>query len=539
MKSFFGKFISIQFILLCITIGASCFVFAAESNVELEWEPELNARKYDLEVKTPNKVFVFTTTRSTWNGRLTPGVFKMRVRGRDKRNVPGPWSSYQEFNVYLDPVEIKYPLNNSIINSNSDESEKLKLNWQTTPFAKKYKIEIASIDGKFKKEDEVTKNSYTLDLPVANEYTVKVVAANDIVMSHPDKQIINKFVIVGKKLDPPELNPVDSIYVRELSWSKPDFSDAFQYKIEKYDVKKKSFIDFIENKNYKSNILPFKQEWPGGLYRIKVSALGEKRLDSQFVSQKFSVIDGNRSVVTEELATLRESIDRLKGWFVTGSYMITAVDYQNNNRDVVGSTTTYSAIGGSGRLGIGFMTQSKAWGFYSAMEISTLDVERFSLIKYSTLELNSIYKIRPNDYGEFRQTIGVIYKEIPDVGENIQKTKRINSAISGLGVRYGVEYWQAITSKLGLQAHAQFLPTLYGVKTNNSQALNPTISYQAGLLASYRYNKNLTTLLGYAFRVDSGSYKSIPNSQTENLGSDSNEVLLQGHYLNFLLEYQL
>lgn len=524
---------------ILIALFYSFFAHAVESNVELEWEALPNARKYDLEVKTPKKTFSFAVQNPTWQGRLTPGIFQMRVRGRDKRNVPGPWSGYEQFKVHLDPVETLNPLTDAIIQSKNDDNDKVTLKWKATPFAKKYIITIKSLDkADYSKTIETSKLSETLSLPVARKFEYQIKAYNEIVDSHPDKTKEYTFTVMGKKLESPDIVQNDSLYVREMKWTKPEHSTDFLYKIEKYDIKQKKYFPFNEGQT-KSTVLPFKKEWAGGNYKLSVKSQAKLRPDSDFASSNFAVIDGDRSRVTEELATLRESIDRLSGWYVTGSYLVTSVDYSGHNPEKNNVDTIFNAIGGTAKIGVGYMTKKKSWGYYSSFETSVVEVEGFNPIRYNAVDFNVVHKFRPNTAGEIRQTLGLLYKEIPDISNNLAQNQAISQPLSALGLRYGIEYWHAINSKVGLQVNAQLLPTLLGLKTTNSKPLVPSLSYQAGLLGSYRFTKNFTGLLGYAYRLDTMSYKANANTSTGFTGDSPNRVDVKGHYLNLLVEYQL
>jgi hypothetical protein len=155
------------------------------------------------------------------------------------------------------------------------------------------------------------------------------------------------------------------------------------------------------------------------------------------------------------------------------------------------------------------------------------------------LELNSFFKMKPNDAGEFRQTAGLVYKELPDVTQSNSGHIKNNSVISALGFRYGAEYWLALTPKLGLQANGHIFPLVSGKQTTNGQAFVPSTSVQAGFLVSYRFSKNLTVLGGYAYRTDKMEYKTAPSGAFPAPEADKNSVSLKGHYLNLFMEYQL
>lgn len=515
------------------------FVFASESNVELEWEGIPNAKKYDLEIKSTRKTFNFQVDEPIWAGRLSPGFFKMRVRGRDKRGVPGAWSDYQEFKVFLDTPELTSPASGSIIASNKNDIQSVTFKWNKVYAGKKYTFDIQGVDSTFRKQVELVEDQITMDLPVATKYVVKIKSANEVLTSSPEKENPTEFIVGGKKLSAPKITNPDSLFVREVKWSKPEFAQGYSYVLEKLDVRAEKYNVFDENKELRGEVMPFKKEWPGGTYRLTVRAIANYRPPSDPAVIRFNVKDGDRSEKAEELARLRESIERLSGWFGMASYLVNSVEYVNRNYDTTGTQLPFKAIGGSLRIGIGHMTKKNPWGYYLAAENSTLEVNGFGKVDYRMFEINSFFKMRPNDSGEFRQTAGLVHKELPDLSVNFSGTSRIHSTLSAVGLRYGIEYWQAITPKLGLQANGHIFPLIKGTRTTNGQPFIPSTSIQTGFLVSYRWSKNLTTLGGYAYRVDHMEYKTAPSSIFTNQQSDRNSVDLKGHYFNILLEYQL
>ncbi|WP_409478065.1 hypothetical protein [Pseudobdellovibrio sp. HCB154] len=515
------------------------FALSAESNVELEWEGVENAKSYDLEVKSTKNTFKFQTKEAIWAGRLSPGFFKMRIRARDKRGVPGEWSEYQEFKVFLDSPEFVNPTSGSIVASANNDLQNVTFKWKKVFAGKKYTLDVQGLDSTFRKQIELNDEKATMELPVATKFMATIRAANEVLTSNPEKDRVAEFVVSGKKLAAPKLIQPESLFVREIKWNKPEFAQAYNYTLEKMDAKSQKFNVVEEGKELRGEAMPFKKEYPGGTYRVTVKSIASYRPSSEAVSLKFTAKEGDRTERAEALARLRESIERLSGWFGIASYLVNSVQYQNLNYDLTGTQTTYNAIGGTLRAGVGYVTMKNPWGYYLAAEASTLKVDGFGDIKYNMFEVNSFFKMKPNDAGEFRQTAGVVYKELPDLTTNFAGNVRNTSAIAALGLRYGVEYWHAMTPKLGLQANAHIFPLIAGQKTTNGQAFVPSTSVQAGFLISYRWSKNLTTLGGYAYRTDKMEYKTAPTSTFPNPAADKNSATLKGHYLNLFLEYQL
>lgn len=528
------------FFFLAAVLCSNSALAKLDSNVELEWEGVDSAKAYDLEIKSTKNTFKFQVKEPIWAGRLSPGFFKMRVRARDKRGVPGEWSEFQEFKVFLDAPEFMNPVSGSIIASGSNENQNVTFKWKKVSFAKKYSLDVQGLDSTFRKQVElINDDKATMEIPVATKFMATIRASNDTLGSNPEKDNVSEFIVSGKKIAVPVVTRPESLFVREIKWSKPEHAQAYSYVLEKLDAKSQKYNPFDENKELRTEAMPFKKEWPGGTYRLTVKAIANYRPSSESVSIKFTAKDGDRSEKAEELARLRESIERLSGWFGMASYLVNSVDYQNLNYDLTGTQVSYKAIGGTLRAGVGYVTKQKPWGYFVAAEASTLEVSGFGNVGYNMFEINSFFKIKPNDAGEFRQTAGLVYKELPDVTSNFAGTVKNNSVLSALGFRYGAEYWLAITPKLGLQANAHIFPLIAGQTTTNGQAFVPSTSLQAGFLASYRWSKNLTTLMGYAYRTDKMEYKTAPALNFPAPAAEKNSVTLKGHYLNLFLEYQL
>ncbi|MES2801489.1 MAG: hypothetical protein V4654_03270 [Bdellovibrionota bacterium] len=516
------------------------FAVSVESNVELEWEGIENAKSYDLEVKSSKNTFKFQVKEPIWAGRLSPGFFKMRVRARDKRSVPGEWSEFQEFKVHLDSPDFVNPTSGTIIASSNNENQNVTFKWKKVFSGKKYSLDVQGLDSTFRKQVEINNDEKaSIELPVATKFMATIRASNEVLNSNPEKDNVSEFIVSGKKLAPPKITQPESLFVREVKWAKPEFAQAYSYVLEKMDLKSQRYNVFDENKELRGEAMPFRKEWPGGIYRLTVRAIANYRPSSESVSVRFTAKDGDRTEKAEELARLRESIERLSGWFGMASYLINSVEYQNLNYDLTGTQVAYQAIGGTLRAGIGYVTKQKPWGYFVAAEVSTLSVTGFGDVNYNMFEVNSFFKMKPNDSGEFRQTAGLVYKELPDLTANFAGTVKNNSVVSAIGFRYGAEYWLAMTPKLGLQANAHIFPLISGQTTTNGQSFVPSTSVQAGFLVSYRWSKNLTMLGGYAYRTDKMEYKTGPSQNFPAPAAEKNSVTLKGHYLNLFLEYQL
>ncbi len=513
--------------------------------VEFEWDPIEGAVVYDIELKVikaegEDKMFAFKTTESKWKGQLRPGKYLMRLRSKDHRKVPGDWSEYSDFIVGLDPVVWKSPKDNDNIKTKEKNSKKVTLAWQATPGAKDYALSVYNEKDEQVTQEVVSGTSKTLDLPVTLTYKALVRArAATGVESEKDSQTV--FTLIGDQLDKPEIERPENDFVRSLQWEKPELSENYKLKVLKFDPKTRKFKAFKEYDNYADQKLDFPQDWPGGNYRLLVQAQAKNRLSSKVAGLQFKVFNGDRSPASEYKLTMKQSIDRITGWYGIASYLLTQIQYTNANGDF-GTATSYNSLGGTGRLGIGYFGYKSNWGFLSSADMSGFLLNGKAQT-FSSLELSSVYRLRNLDRSEIRFTAGPYYKEIPETIGLDQSSSTSPDAnnyesqkISVLGAQLGAEYWYSFSPRFGLQLHTKLYYSLAKVSTPNNMPILPGLSNQVGILGSYKLSEKWTGLFGYAYRKDEIRYQKLEDSVFDNIPENLSSVT--GHYLNLYCEYE-
>jgi hypothetical protein len=530
--------------LICFTLA---FLFALSAlsaqsgeryrrNVEFEWDAIEGAQSYDLEIQKGDKTLKFTTKQSQWVGNLVPGMYKMKIRAKDHRGVPADWSPPEDFKVGLETAKLTTPKPQDQIQSGADEKYEVVFSWEPVKAAESYVFELVSDDGTIKQTETVKENRLTLNLPVAQKYTWKVNALGMGMDS--DSLAADQFTVLGKKIKSPTLVKPETEFVRSMKWDPAPFATNYSYTLFRWDAKAKAWEKVEQKEDMQETELVFPPDYPGGRYRFQIKAQNPLRVPSALAQMDFKVKTGDRSPAAEETATLRMSIERLNGWYTIASYLITMVDYKGINFDRSNSVINYSAIGGTGRLGAGYLSPKSPWGFLGIADLGGITVVNASNYTYASLEANGIHRRSLGDRGELRQQIGFFYKELP---ETIGKTSDAITAmnlVKTIGPHYGIEYWWALSSKWGFQVNTHLYPSLMKINTPNGQNIQPSLSTQFGLLASYRLQRNLTGLAGYAFRQDQISYKAEPGQGSAG-SNDFNKVELSGHYLNLFLEWAL
>jgi hypothetical protein len=75
------------------------------------------------------------------------------------------------------------------------------------------------------------------------------------------------------------------------------------------------------------------------------------------------------------------------------------------------------------------------------------------------------------------------------------------------------------------------------VKTPNDNAADSRLSYQVGLMGSYRFNNRFTGLMGITQKIDEVAYKANKTGATTEAPGDYNSAKITGQYLSFFAEY--
>lgn len=237
---------------------AQSLVFAAEETpaaaatrrgVNLEWEPIEEATGYELELTSvaTNKRASFKTREPKWNGNINSGRYKMRLRAFDDRGVPGAWSDPEQIFVKLHSPKLIRPAEKAELKTNEVEKETVKFSWEFIAGAKEYRIVI---NGGTSVSQNISGVETSIELPVAKTYTWTVVA---LMPDGSDGEVgpSQSFTLIGKKLNKPEIAEPETEFVQELSWSKPDRVESFDYVIARKE--KGSWVNAKTQKGFASS----------------------------------------------------------------------------------------------------------------------------------------------------------------------------------------------------------------------------------------------------------------------------------------------
>lgn len=507
--------------------------------VNFEWEAIEGANSYEVELKQvkddqEGKVFSFKVKEAVWNGRLGPGKYIMKLRSKDYRGVPGEWSEPSEFNVGLENVVIKTPTDGSKIATKEPDETTVTFQWKPVENANEYTFELTSEDGRTVISKKIEETYLKIKIPISTKYNWSVFAKNPDGFAS-DEVSKAQFTVLGPPLVSPKIEQPENDFVREVKWSHPEPNVSFDIALSRFDKSEKKWVVIKNIENYSDLSLPIDRTLPGGKYQLAIRAKKNLRPSSANISQDFSVRDGDRSPAAEYVALVRKSIERLEGWYGVASYLVTEIQFNGANPEK-NSSAAYNAIGGTGRLGLGWFSPSKAWGFLGIIDLSGFTFNGKTQ-SFASAEANAVYRKNIGERSELRLQVGPYYKELPEtVGDPFSGTA-LDLKITSVGPHFGAEYWFSLTPKIGLQLNTHIYLSMLKISTPNGQDLSPTLSTQFGFLGSYRFSPKFTGLIGYARREEKMSYKSNTGNGSFAVDGDVNEANIVGNYLNIFAEW--
>lgn len=515
---------------LCLALIAR----SEEKSVSIDFDPVPDALFYQIEISNSKSVIQKLNLKTTHvDVPLKIGSYKIRIRSYDKRKVPGPWSDYFEAVAAGPPPQLLTPETDKKILSIETEKMLVTFTWTPQEMASSYKIFIEP--GSIQKEISTT--SIQIEVPVATVYKWRILSMREKDLLYDDPEKWNVFTIYGKTLDTPIINELSTKYDETLRWSKPNYTKNYHVVIER-DSTFSSWKKIYENKNYLESSFNIPKKYIGGSYRIKVKSKSELREDSEWSEYNFNLAEGLRGVVAAKKGELRDSLELPSTDYLIASYFISNIQYSGINKEI-NSETSYNALGGIGRIGIGHFKQNSPTGYFGILDLSGYNIGQQNFT-YASSELHYCYRTYISTV-QIRSSAGIYFKEIPETKGELDGSFSMNK-IAVIGPHFGFDYWKPITTKYGIQINGRVYYSALSAKTPNGKPLESRLSYQAGVLGSYRFTSNIIAFAGYAFRADQGAYKSTPGTLDPDFTSvategDINSVNITGHYLNLQFEW--
>lgn len=545
----------IRHLALALLIATSfvCAVDALAQNekslrraADLEWEAVPGASRYELEVRSlvdrNAKPATFFSPRASWKGRLKPGKYSLRLRVFDERNVPSSWGEPSEFWVKIAPPARVLPEANAQIATQETDSYTQEFKWEPVQGAESYLLEILDENGQVLESKNTSSTDTSITLPVAQVYMWRVTGI--MIENEPGEVDAEngKFTLIGAKLPTPDVQDPETDFVREIFWRGSDNAASYQYSLDRQDPVSGKWTAMEKKTGVTETMIPFKETLPGGRYRMRIQAVAPRRPSSPVAMREFDVRDGDRSIEAANLARLRDSLEKPSPYYFIASYLLTNIQYQGIVRERA-TEVSFDAIGGTGRLGLGYVFKQSPWSTFTIVDLSGFQIKG-QTNTFASIESHAIWR-RTWNVSLLRASGGLFYKELPEAsgfGQAGASSSVEVSKVTSLGPHAGFEFIHPFTYKFGVQANARVYYGILGLSTPNGQSIIPDMSLQFSVLGSYRLTRDSVGFAGYSYRQDKASYKArpgdplVPGSGVAREG-DVNSIGVTGHYLNLIYEY--
>lgn len=541
-----------MFLLVPILLGTSAFAqdssglldpYEDTKELTVEWEPVEGSFQYEIEVQgygeqgfVPVGKYKLKTT--SWSSRLNPGKYQFRIRGIDARGVPGLWGEYIPFLVTVPPPTLQTPLSGSQVKAEQDKKAEVEFSWKSVKGATAYVLEVfpEKMGEAAVSRLEVQEASIKTILPVGKKYRWHVYSIDIQKNAGDPVKTQFEFVLVGKKIPTPEIDKPESEFINKVNWSKPASATYFNYTLSRQSSL--GSFEIIEKKDkFEKNVLPIQSKFKGGQYRLQVRALGEMRPASDIATLDFPLYDGERTAKAMESAKLRRAMELDKENYIIASYLFSSLSYTGDNKET-GNRIVYTALGGTGRIGYGYMPKSR-WGWTAIVDLGGVNLLNKNYT-FVSAEVMAIWRKYLGIASQVRLFSGLYIRETPEA-KAYTKDELTGKNIQQLGPVVGAQFWTSFNYRYGLQVNAQMNLSALKLVTPNGQEIIPSLSYQIGAMGSYKVRENLTGFAGVAYRLDKASYKAKPYLGGSELNfasaGDVNSVTMIGTYLNLYAEW--
>lgn len=509
-------------------------------NVEIEWEAVEAASLYEVQVirkdDEKKKPLRFKVKTPKWSATIKPGLYDMQIRSYDDRGVPGSWSPPSELQVRLPAVIALNPQSNAVVKSKDGKSTEVEFKWEPVPGAAKYVFKAQTADGKWNKETESDTPSATIDVPVGEFVNWEAVAIDEKGDDGDKWDAPQTFELRGPALEKPAIEKPLSSYIKEVKWAPPEFAAKYDLELKFHNPKTKKWESIEKKDDHPEPLLKLDTSRPTGRYRLQVQAKADRREVSKPAQLDFEMQGGFKSSEDVENAIVRQSITKPYDFYAIASYLLTQISYKSKNYDENSGSSFKDAVGGTGRIGLGYQDEHSKWGGFGIVDLSGFVIGGQNF-KFASLEGHLTRKLEFGQGGLLLFGTGLFSKELPIVLGSQSENLRGVGKTRGIGPHAGFTYWVPLSARFGIQANARAYYTLMGSASSGGKAL-PALSMQLGALGSYRLAKAWMGYAGYAYRADEARFESQSGSTTSFASpGDINEVSVQGHYLNMILEF--
>lgn len=515
-----------KFVFLILLIS-SFNVFAQRRWIDLAWDENRDVYAYEVELYSVNEkqenklVFKKKFRAPKWSKQVVPGQYNFRMRGFDKRDVPGEWSEFSFIDVRLPaPIYIN-PLPNDNLKGLEELEEKIFFEWKNVEGAKFYYVEVWNDKTHFKAYTKDNKHEFTI--PVAKKYEWRVVALvnKDDPLPGKDGNGV-KFFLNGGALKAPVVTHIVENNKFKFSWSKPKYTTDFEYQLMKLGLNHKWTV-FDRNGYFNKQKLEFDLEKFQGEFRFALRAKTDGRAPSPYSFIEFNVT-GSDIVIHAKKTQNTHNLKKDNPFFYSYGVELTYLDYygESRERDTEINTTF---------RGQRYFLEGSYQDFYSLWkhrvgwyltDVNNVDYSiRLSEFHY-LLGQTKIYKGIPLEL-----SAGLFYKEdLFIVGDHFSNTLSFER-VATMGPVAMVAPFYRFNRYFDFGAEVKLFWHAKSMETPNNEELNQSLSFYNKLYVTYKHKEESTYTFFVGHYINSISYQaqtdggSVAKEGTDNLAESS------------------
>lgn len=292
-----------------------------QRDVEMAWEAVDQATGYDVEVtrikENGDRILpaVYSVGTPAWKARLRIGLYELRIRSRDDRNVPGDWSEPLDITVNFTALTPKTPIGGVILSSQNTDKDLIPFQWQSVPEAESYLIHVMNSQGVTLTSQRVKEPEAELELPVGEKLLWWVQATSQRLGpgALPEKPFA--FSVKGGALEAARSLDLlrDEHKILKWTWKADAREKSSRTRIDQW-VEKQTFLrwDQVDSSNPGEALAS--KSINEGIYRMRLQSRHPLMTPSPVTTVFFRVDQQGKIFQGETLEDVKNQPLRLHGW---------------------------------------------------------------------------------------------------------------------------------------------------------------------------------------------------------------------------------
>ncbi|MCB0355457.1 MAG: hypothetical protein KDD40_00530 [Bdellovibrionales bacterium] len=441
----------------------------------------------------------------------------------------------------------------STLVNNDIEKRVISLEWEAVEDAVGYQVEIRKVNNNGSKDTALTKKTkssqWNPEIPIG-KYEMRIRSYDQRGVPGEWSENIQFFVkpkavdlISPKNLAVFSTSANDEEIEILFQWSKNLGSQSYVLKVESEDGQFK-YNEILNESEFKINVPVGKTYTWQVIAKVDDELLGEEsetpfKFTTQYKSEDKELLTVEKSKPNSDKQNVLKDEEKIykSNFYYLASYLITQMNYKGVDKSN-GISNQLDALGGTGRLGMGYIEPNHRFGLLGIVDMSgfVIGSENFT---FSSAEIHGVYR-KFTAFSEFQVSMGLFVKELVALNGTASGTFSGVGKVKNMGPHVGFSYWRALNNKLGVQANGRFYSAMSG-SGPNGETLSPEVSYELGVLGTYKLSDNFRGYAGFKHRKDRSSYNAIAADKDPNSFAspgDISFVEISGNYLNFILEYR-